>query len=135
RSKIQVSTCWKRRGSGEEMWASPDDVAFMGPRWRWGRYGPTECHLSVSGGLLKGLSPPDQGSRAMIREKFQQDRMGHLAVQDDHGLDAFLHGIDAGLDLRDHAIGDGPVGDQAPAILDGHFGNEILVLVEDARNV
>ena len=61
--------------------------------------------------------------------------MGHLAVEDDDRLHALFQGIDAGLDLRDHAVRDGAVGDQAAAILDGHFRNEVLVLVENARNV
>src|SRR5207237_2517295 len=67
---------------------------------------------SVAGSLV------DQRAGALIREQFQQYRMLHLAVDDDDALHALFQGIDAGLDLRDHAAGNRAVGDQFPRILD-----------------
>ena len=39
-------------------------------------------------------------------------RVRHAAVEDDRGLDAALDRLEAGLELGDHAAGDGAVGDQ-----------------------
>jgi hypothetical protein len=58
-----------------------------------------------------------------------------LAVEDDDRLDALLDGVDAGLDLGDHAVRDSAVGDQIAALLDGELGDELLVLVEDPGDV
>src|ERR1700744_5473197 len=68
----------------------------------------------------------DQRTRALIREQLQQYRMLHLAVDDDDALHALLQRIDAGLDLRDHAAGDGAVGDQLAGILDRQLRNQLL---------
>eukprot|EP00611_Tribonema_gayanum_P018790 TRINITY_DN32013_c0_g1_i1.p1 TRINITY_DN32013_c0_g1~~TRINITY_DN32013_c0_g1_i1.p1 ORF type:complete len:127 (+),score=1.38 TRINITY_DN32013_c0_g1_i1:310-690(+) len=81
------------------------------------------------------VSPPDDRARTGIREELDQHRVRHLAVEDDHRLDALFQRVDAGLDLRDHAARDRAVGDQAPALLDRQFGDQHLVLGQDARNV
>src|SRR5215510_12680474 len=47
--------------------------------------------------------PMNQCSSAVIGQQLEQDRMLHLAIQDDDGLDAGVEGIEACLYLRDHA--------------------------------
>ena len=49
--------------------------------------------------------------------------------------DALLERVDAGFDLRDHAAGNGAVGDQLARILHRQFRNQLLRLVEHAGNV
>lgn len=49
-------------------------------------------------------SPVDQGPGAMIGEQFEEDGMGHLAVENHHALDPLLKGFDRGLHLGDHAV-------------------------------
>ncbi len=61
--------------------------------------------------------------------------MRGLAVDDHHALHALFERVDAGLDLRDHAAGNGAVGDQPARILDRQFRNQLLRLVEHARHV
>ncbi|QTK79802.1 hypothetical protein AT6N2_C2157 [Agrobacterium tumefaciens] len=61
--------------------------------------------------------------------------MGRLAVQDNHTLNAGLDGVDAGLDLRDHAAGNRTVLDEGAGLRDGEFLDEFLVLVKNAGNI
>src|SRR5436190_1050119 len=44
-----------------------------------------------------------QRAGAVVGEQLQQHGVRHLAVEDDHALDARFEGVDAGLDLGDHA--------------------------------
>src|SRR6201997_3898602 len=60
----------------------------------------------------------DQRAGALVGEQFEQHGVLHLAVDDDDALDALFQRIYAGLDLRDHAAGNGAVGDQLPRLLD-----------------
>ena len=59
-----------------------------------------------------------QRAGAVVGEQFEQHRVRHLAVEDDDALDALLERVDAGLDLGDHAAGDGAVGDQLARVVD-----------------
>ena len=61
--------------------------------------------------------------------------MRHAAIDDDDGLDAGFHHLDAALDLGDHAAGDGAVADELARFLDRELGNELLLLVEHALDV
>ena len=71
----------------------------------------------------------------MLGEQLQQHAVRHAPVDDDDGLDARLHHLDAALDLRDHAAGDGAVADHLARFGNGQLGDELLVLVEHARDV
>src|SRR6516162_34252 len=77
----------------------------------------------------------DQRAGALVGEQLEQDRVLHLAVDDDDTLHALLERIDAGLDLRDHAAGNRAVGDQFSRVLDRQFGNELFRFVQHAGNV
>ena len=68
----------------------------------------------------------DQRAGAVVGEQFEQHRVRHLAVEDDDALDALLERVDAGLDLRDHAAGDGAVGDQPARVVDRQFLDQLL---------
>src|SRR6478736_4202765 len=83
----------------------------------------------------KGGSPSDDGARAGIGEKLDQRRVRDLSVKDDDRLDALFERVDAGLDLRDHAAGDGAVRDQLSRVLDRELRDQLLGLVEHARHV
>ncbi len=61
--------------------------------------------------------------------------MAGLAVEDDHALHAGFDRLDAGLDLRDHAARNRAVLDESLGFGDREFLDQLLVLVEDARNV
>src|SRR5581483_4634788 len=54
----------------------------------------------------------NQRAGAVVGEQLEQHRVRHLAVEDDDAFDAVLDRINAGLDLGDHAAGNGAVGDQ-----------------------
>src|ERR1700742_3480614 len=73
---------------------------------------------AISKAVLSRASLVDQRAGALIREQLKQYRMLHLAVDDDDALHALLQRVDAGLDLRDHAAGNGAVGDQLARVLD-----------------
>jgi hypothetical protein len=75
----------------------------------------------------------DQRAGAVVGEQFQQHRVRRLAVEDDDALDAALERVDAGLDLGDHAAGDGAVGDQRAH--SATVSSLISCLVEHARHV
>ena len=51
-----------------------------------------------------------------------------------HGLDAALQGLDA-LDLGNHPVGDGAVGDQTPSLVDRELLDQVLGTVEHTRHV
>src|SRR5580698_2277714 len=55
-------------------------------------------------------SAMDQRAGAEFGKQFEQHRVRHLAVKDDDALDALFKRIDAGFDLRDHAPGNGAIG-------------------------
>src|SRR5580704_18700387 len=57
------------------------------------------------------LAAADQGAGA-LGEQLEQDRVRHPSIEDDRPLGAVVDGVEAGLDLRDHATRDRPVDDQ-----------------------
>src|SRR5262249_49771880 len=77
----------------------------------------------------------DQRAGTLIGEQLEQDRVLHLAVDDDDALHALLERIDAGLDLWDHAARNRAVGDQLARVLDREIGDQLLRLVEHAGDV
>ena len=62
-----------------------------------------------------GDSAVHQRAGAVVGEQLEQHRVRHLAVEDDDAFDALFERVDAGLDLGDHAAGNGAVGDQRAA--------------------
>ena len=77
----------------------------------------------------------DQRADAVLGEELQQHAVRHAPVDDDDGLDAGFHHLDAALDLGDHAAGDGAVADHLARLRDRELGDELLVLVEHAGDV
>ena len=59
-----------------------------------------------------------QGTDAVIGQQLKQHRMRHLAVEDDDTLDPLIERVDACLHLRDHAAGNGPVGNELARVGD-----------------
>jgi len=55
---------------------------------------------------------------AELGEQFEQHGVRHFAVEDHYALDTAVERIDAGLDFRNHAAGNRPVGDQTPCVVD-----------------
>src|SRR5438128_75146 len=76
-------------------------------------------------------SAADQGAGA-FGEQLEQDRMRHPPIEDHRRLDAALDRVEAGLDLRDHAAGDGALGNQSTRFAGGQFADQALVGVEHA---
>ena len=71
----------------------------------------------------------------MFGEKLQQHGMRGLAIQNDNAFDAPADRFDAGFHLGDHAAGNGAVLDERLRIGNGQFLDEVLVLVQHARNI
>ncbi len=82
-----------------------------------------------------GLAPADQRADAVIGEQLEQHAVRHAAVDDDDGLDARFHHLDAALDLGDHAARDGAVADQLRASSMVSSAIRLPVLVEHAFDV
>ena len=61
--------------------------------------------------------------------------MGHAAVQDDRRVDAVLHRLGAGLQLRNHAAGDRAVRAQLADPFDRQIGNQFARFVEHADDI
>ncbi len=61
--------------------------------------------------------------------------MGLLAIHDDHAFHALFNGIDAGLDLGDHAARHRAIRDQAATIIHGERVDHLAILVEDTRHI
>src|ERR1700728_1446085 len=80
-------------------------------------------------------SAVNERAGAELGEQFEQHRMRHLAVQDNHTFDALFERVDAGFDLRDHAAGNGAVGNQPPRIVDRKLLDQRLRFIEHAGNV
>ena len=61
--------------------------------------------------------------------------MRHPPVEDDRGIHRVLDGVDAGLDLGDHAAGDRPLADAFARLLRRHLGDRVALAVEHAFDV
>ena len=71
----------------------------------------------------------------MRGEDFQQQGMGDAAIQNNGGFNTTFYGLHAGLDLRNHAAGDGAVLDHGPGLFKVQVSNQFLVLVQNTGNV
>src|SRR4029453_12213245 len=72
---------------------------------------------------------------AVLGEELEQHAVRHATVDDNDGLDAGLHHLDAALDLWDHAAGDDAVANELARLLDGEPLDQAAVLVEHAGNI
>src|ERR1051326_996563 len=108
---------------------TPNAVAATRPGQR--AYSPR----APSGFMESIASVMNERAGAELGEQFEQHRVRHLAVENDHTLDAALQRIDAVLDLGDHAARNGAVGNQAARLVDRQLLDELLRLVEHARHV
>ncbi|MPL96411.1 hypothetical protein SDC9_42589 [bioreactor metagenome] len=65
----------------------------------------------------------------MFGEQLEQAGVRHPAVEDDDAAHAFLHRLQRGLDLRDHAARDRAVLDQRGDLVGRHLGDDLARLV------
>src|SRR5271166_5658072 len=96
---------------------------------------PQEVSIAKMRMALSNSLSGDESPGAVVGQELDQHRMRDFAIENDDALDAPLDRIDASLNFRNHAACDRAVGDQAADVADPQFLDQILVLVEDARNV
>ncbi len=111
--------------------STPHPACGPPPQQSWGRGAQRRQggrRLAAGTAQLQHPLPRDQRSRTLVGEQLDQHRVRDLAVEDDHALDAALDGVDARLDLRDHAAGDGAVGDQPADVVDLELLDQVLSL-------
>mmetsp|Transcript_1091 Transcript_1091/g.2157 ORF Transcript_1091/g.2157 Transcript_1091/m.2157 type:complete len:294 (+) Transcript_1091:76-957(+) len=77
----------------------------------------------------------DHRACAVLREQFQQHRVGDPPVNDRAGPHTTANGVQGGFGLGDHAAGDGAVGDHRVDICGGEFSHHVAGLVLDARDI
>ena len=74
-------------------------------------------------------------STMTLAARFDEQGMWQAAVHDDGALGALLHGIEAGLDLGDHAAVDDPLFDHLAGALGAEFGDQLAVAVEHPGDI
>ena len=77
----------------------------------------------------------DHRAVGLLGQHLEQHRVGHAAVDDVHGVDAVLRGIERGGDLGQHAAADGAVGEQVVDLSRAQVGQQLAGLVEHAGDV
>ncbi len=77
----------------------------------------------------------DEGADAAFGEHLEQAGVGLAAVEDDGALDAAAHRVEAVFDFRDHAAGDGAIGDGAACLGQGEIRDQGFVGIEHAGHV
>ena len=71
----------------------------------------------------------------MFGKEFQQNSVGHPAVQNDDGFNPINHSVNAGFKLRNHATGDGSICHQGVGFGDGKAGDECSFFVENTAHI
>src|SRR5580704_10954291 len=96
--------------------------------------GQRSCRVMYAIAAYLGSAPADQGTGA-FGEQLEQDGVRYPSVEDDCPLSSAVDGVEAGLDLRDHATRDRPIGDQPARFGGGQLRYQALVGVKHARHV
>ena len=71
----------------------------------------------------------------MIGQQLDKDSVRRLAIEDDNTFDALFQGIDAGLDLGDHAAANRSIRNERTDLVDPQFLDQMLVPIEHAGDI